>query len=598
MSKDIDVLLTKVTLPDTRIASLTQDERTELFDYWRNPNPKYNAFRTALDSSYDEEGKKPSKIFNKNDGIYKGVTDNNPKAVSCFVTRILTPAIKEANTKGKLESYIKQESKKSQKVNSSLIVQPVVAEIDENACPLDENEDIIEVEREPQIDSNELENLNDFMENMLQQINKSGDDKTSAIIPTLLFVVMYIIELGIDSLELLELIKDTERGSFSTDTFKNKFKTIAKIILRTLGKLITAIQKLWEFPGGKILFFIILFCIYNTPYGYFFINSFLLAFKSIISYCTGTDIDSYFEQMREKLEAFSVTVKDVVTNFFTGLLTSVFKSAFKDWINQWATNTAEQFKEEIVEQVAEKISNSVQQLTEQIVSHSGEVVGAITNAAAEQTGEIVGAIKDSATEHTGALIESTITLGRQILNGQGQQALMVLGPMAAIPVAKILEDTLNTLNGASNIGEIADGLTYSNELLQGILRDSHYTIFDAINAGKELTPEQIDSLVDKIVDKLQQNQEDKSLITNTLNGIQQMLTQGAAATLMAAPAIQDLLNVGPRRIANYGGKKTRKNKKSNNPKKIKKTKKNKKKTKKTKKGKKSKKSKKTKKSKK
>jgi hypothetical protein len=597
---DIDTLLTKISLPDTRATSLNDNERKQIFEYWSTNK----GFRNMLDDLELYQGDKPSERINTNYYNYNKPVNNDEEyyrlTIAPFVSRVLIPAIRNANNQDKLSPFIRKASTKTKPKKRETLIEPSVEVAAELAPSVEQliadvgpdADEIIEVERENTNDAtNELENLDSFMENMLQQMSDSGDKKVKILI----FVVMYIIELGIESLKLLDLIKDTERNSFETDNFQSKFKTIGKIILRTLSKLIYAIQNLCALPGGKILFFIIVIIIYNTQYGRFFINSFLLAFKTIINFCfKQVGINDFLQSLKDKLDDLQVKVSDIVTSFFTSLLNKIFQGAFEDWIQTWLDKKTEDFKNEISKEILNQVQNGVNEITQEIASKTGEVVGAITDQIASHTGEVVGAISDKIASQSGEVVgaitdkiasysgNTLSTISRQILSGEARQTLMILGPVASIPVAKIFEDTLSTLNGASNIDDIGSSIERSNELLNSILNDLHFTLVDAISAGRELSPEQINSIADEIVEKLKY--EKPTLITNAFSGIQKILTDGAATALMTAPAIKELLNVGPRRIANYGGK-TRKNKKVIKTK-SKKTKKNKGKAKKSKKAKK------------
>jgi len=557
----MDILLTRITLKEdgnysNRISSFTPQEKKNLYQWYKGLTGEE---KKIIDDGYSDNSSKmkPGRVLkavkpdDERDPMY-GIDDENDKAVNYFVDFILIPSIRVANdnprTSEKLHELFKKVASGSSAsagvsggVSRGVSGGPVVSyqQLQEYS---DAEVGLVGYPDDDTVINNFCIIVEGLMEDFIDETNETGPQMCQNILSLLLAC-------GARALQLIGLIKNNDRIIFNDADNEGKFWIIYEKFLSTFNRLISSAI------GAPILFLIIVLVLYQFYYGKIIIDAILFVLNLLILKITGQDVVSLIIEIKEK---FWLSL----TDFFTNIL--------KETLESWAIHQGKVILGEIIGQkVKGAIGEAVPQIVDQVTNviadnaaaQTGQIVGAITDSAAVQTGQIVGAITETAAVHSSELVQSTTILARQMLNANGRQLLTFLTPIAAIPVANRLEGMLMGIGAASvSMDELAEKVREADAVLDDILRKSQFTLYEAITAGRDLTPTQIEHIVEMTVDRLKT--QDPNLIRATIEGVQQLLTTTTARALMAAPAIQDLLHVGPRRLMNRGGRRTRKNRKA------------------------------------
>jgi len=540
---------------DYRVTSnaITLPERRALFEYWRGGGDSNNIYRKNIDDAVALLGNKPkSGVYDKNpqNGLFAGISEVYPSdsAVTSFTTRILIPAIRAANDNpartGLLTDFII-------KSPTPLPRREIVAASGSGGggpvVPYQQLEDIADAELAEvalidHADDTVVNNFCRIMEEFIDETNETGPQMCQNIISLLLIC-------GARALQLINFIKYDDRKEFENTDFEGRIWKIYEIFLKAFDRLISYTI------GRTVLFIIIVLVLYQFSYGKILIDAILVALNLLILNITGIDIRLLITEIKEE---FILSLTDFFTNIMREVLESLFLHKGKGILGEIIGQEVKGAVGEAVPQIVEQVTNVI---ADNAAAQTGQIMGAITDSAAAQTGQIVGAITDTAALHSSEIVQSTTILARQMLNANGRQLLTFLGPIAAIPVSRRLEGMLDGIGAASvSMDELAEKVREADEVLDNILRQSHFTLYEAITAGRDLNPSQIEQIVEMTVDRLKT--QDPNLIRATIQGVQQLLTTTTARALMAAPAIQDLLNVGPRRLMERGGRRTRKNKRA------------------------------------
>ena len=106
-----------------REASLTPNQKRELFEYWRSGGNAFNNYRKAIDDAIDLPGNKPKAgVYDKPNGILATISEIKPDdaAINRFTLKILIPAIRAANLNPKT-SHILSEFIKKAPTGSSVV---------------------------------------------------------------------------------------------------------------------------------------------------------------------------------------------------------------------------------------------------------------------------------------------------------------------------------------------------------------------------------------------------------------------------------------------------------------------------------------------
>jgi len=345
-------------------------------------------------------------------------------------------------------------------------------------------------------------------------------------------LLLYIIELFLDIIELLDLISSTERNEFFSDTYKNQFKLMIKIIIRTIKKIANTIYKIWNLPAGKVLLVILLILFLNPVLGRFVLNTIIIGLKISFEFIRGVDITELSERWQDLLE----DVKDYHKSLAKSLVIHLFKNFVpdvEDWVARFIDKRLQHTAEVLNQQITEGLSEATRELTHVAVTNTGEVVAAI---------------------HQGT-VETTRTILPEIFKNRLEQAVLAGG---AITASQAVGNLLERMQTAESIPELKLAANRVNSLLNNILVELKIDTLRKIQSKLELTPEQIDEIATTTVEKLQLSAADQGVITKTLNAFQQVLTNTGAQALMALPQIQQLIHPNRQRLlTNYGGKKTR-----------------------------------------
>ena len=518
MALTIDNLLANILYGERIQQSLDVPKggRNALYEYW-NSN---QSFKELLETAAIMQGKEnPSKV--------------KIKTIDLFVLQSLIPRIKYLASLPEEDPARKKLMKLTKKVPKAV---KAAARNQEVAI---QNQPVIEaspgfLERQWKKMTSFFHTSSDNIERLVDTFHpRTGEVGTiQEYSKELLKLLLYIIELFVDIIELLDLISSTERNEFSSDTYKNKFKLIIKIIIRTVKKIANTIHKIWIMPAGKVLLFTLLILFLNPVLGRFVLNTIIIGLKISFEFIRGADITELSERWRDLLE----DVKDYFKSLAESLLIHLFKifgADVEDWFARVIDERLQHTTEVLNQQISEGLSEATRELTHVAVTNTGEVVAAI---------------------HQGT-VETTRTILPEIFKNRLQQAVLAGG---AITASQAVGNLLEGMQTAESIPELKLAANRVNSLLDDILVKLKIDTLQQIQNSRELTPEQIEEIATTTVEKLQLSSANKEVITGTLNTLQQVLTNTGAQALMALPQIQQLIYPNRQRLlTNYGGKKTR-----------------------------------------
>jgi hypothetical protein len=562
----MDTLLTRITLKEdgnysNRISSFTPQEKKNLYQWYKGLTGKE---KKIIDDGYSDNSSKmkPGRVLkavkpdDETDPMY-GIDDENDKAVNYFVDFILIPSIRVANDNPRTSERLHELFKKLSSGSS------LREEVGGGGGPVQRDVFIEEVGGGQVVPFEEVDHTDRVVNNFTTILEEFIDETNETGPQMLLNILCLLLNTGVRALRLLSIISKKDKEDFINADYEEKVFLVWDVFLRTFFKLIS-------YTIGKFAFFlIVVLVLYQCEYGKLLINSILSALLLTLKFF-GLDVDSYLLQIQEKFQELQEDMGIFIERFLTNILSNALFSIFK----------SPNGKTRIVEVLGERLtSDEVRQIVNEIVTaNSANTAGLIAETAANTQGLIAetaantqGLIAETAAIHSGELVQSTTMLARQILNSNGRQLLTFLGPFLAASTQGKLEGILHGLDGKTSMDDLEIKVREVNLFLDDILRDSHFTLYEALTARRELTPDQIESIVEITVDRLKT--QDPNLIRGTIEGLQRILTDTTARALMAAPAIQNLLNVGPRRLMDRGGRRTRKARKSRKARKAKRSRK-------------------------
>jgi len=516
MALTIDNLLAKILYGETRNEKSLNgpEEKKSLYDYW-NSN---QSFKTLLDESAKMSGRQePSKVDIKNIDLFV-LQSLIPRITYLFSVRDTDPSKKRLM---KLMNTVPKAVKAAAR-NQEVAIQhqPVI----ESSPGF--------LERQWKKMTSLFHKSSDNIEILIDTFHPRRGEVNSIqeFAKDLLKLLLYIIELFVDIIELLGLITGTEREEFHTNTYKEKFKLMMTIIGRTIIKICKII---WNLPGGRLFFLIMIVLFFNTIPGRFILGIIKIGLHLCFKYILGVDITELSEQFQELLQDVKDYMYDTARDIIIHLCKWFGREFGEDWVAEQINKGLQPAQERIIETFQTSLTEAAQELKDASIMQTGEVVAAI-----EQ-----------------GTVETTRTILPQILKNRLQQAVLAGG---AITASKAVGNLLEGMQTVESIPELKEELIRANSLLDDILVGLKVDTLQQIQNSRELTPEQIEEIATATVEKLQLSAADQGVITKTLNAFQQVLTNSGAQALMALPQIQQLIHPTRQRLlTNYGGKKTR-----------------------------------------
>lgn len=518
MALTIDNLLTKILKGEPySIQSLNRREKQELFKYWQNNEPFKNLLDKAVEFQFEKTKLTPTVLYRQRD------------LPEVFVQRALIPTINVI--------FHELDEKNRYRIQLLKLISEVPKSVKQQATetiverPLEHSEPGF-FERSWGKITSLFHKSSDNIERLVDTFHpRRGEvDNIQEYAKDLLKLLLYIIELFVDIIELLGLITGTEREEFHTKTYKEKFKLMMTIIGRTIIKICKII---WNLPGGRLFFLIMIVLFFNTIPGRFILSIIKIGLHLCFKYILGVDITELSEQFQELLQDVKDYMYDTARDIIIHLCKWFGRELGEDWVAEQINKGLQPAQERIIETFQTSLTEAAQELKDASIMQTGEVVAAI-----EQ-----------------GTVETTRTILPQILKNRLQQAVLAGG---AITASKAVGNLLEGMQTVESIPELKEELIRANSLLDDILVGLKVDTLQQIQNSRELTPEQIEEIATATVEKLQLSAADQGVITKTINAFQQVLTNSGAQALMALPQIQQLIHPTRQRLlTNYGGKKTR-----------------------------------------